>query len=143
MEPHLPLYPTHSADFGFWGKGMSKQSVFRVLQFIFAVAITVFLAGVVVPNLLGTRSSAHPSFLGSLYTIQIARIILTFKLHNILSASLGVVFGIAAALLVTSSTPPTKSHLLSALGSSSRTLVCLEKRGVRGLEADLNTQPTR
>jgi len=117
---------------------MRKQNVFRFFQFAMAVTVTLFLAGVVVPNLIGTSSSAgQTSLAGSLYTIQIAGITLTFKLQNILAASLGVLFGIVAALVATSSTLLTKGRLLTVLNSS-RAMVRLKERAIQRLEADLN-----
>lgn len=123
---------------------MSKQKLFRAFQIVFAVTITLFLAGVVVPNLMGTSSSAdHRSFLGSPYAIQIVGLTLNFKLQNILSAGLGVLFGIVAALFATSPTLLTKSYLLSVLDSRSRDMIRLQGRGIERLETDLNVQTTR
>ena len=123
---------------------MSKQKLFRAFQIVFAVTITLFLAGVVVPNLMGTSSSAdHSSFLGSPYTIQIVGITLNFKWQNILSAGLGVLFGIVAALFATSPTLLTKSYLLSVLDSRNRDMLPLRGRAIERLETDLNVQTTR
>ena len=80
---------------------MKMQKVIRVFQLIGGAIITLFLAGILVPSLMGsTRSANHSIFPGSLHTIQIAGFAFQYKLQNILAAVLGMLFGAASARIM-------------------------------------------
>ncbi len=82
---------------------MKMQKVIRVSQLIGGAIITLFLAGILVPSLMGsTRSANHSIFPGSLHTIQIAGFAFQYKLQNILAAVLGMLFGAASARVMAS-----------------------------------------
>jgi hypothetical protein len=82
---------------------MKKQNAIRVFQLLSSVAITLFLAGVLVPSLMGSsRSANHTFFPGPLHTIQIAGFAFKYKFQNILAALLGTVFGGVMALVIAS-----------------------------------------
>jgi hypothetical protein len=82
---------------------MKMQKVIRVFQLIGGAIITLFLAGILVPSLMGsTRSANHSIFPGSLRTIQIAGFAFQYKLQNILAAVLGMLFGAASARIMAS-----------------------------------------
>ena len=79
------------------------QKAIRVFQLFSGLIITLFLAGILVPSLMGsTRSSNHGIFPGSLHTIKIAGFAFQYKLQNILAALLGMLFGAASARVVAS-----------------------------------------
>ncbi len=80
---------------------MTKQKAIRVLQLFGGVMVTLFLAGILVPSLMGsTRSANHSMFPGSLHTIKIAGFAFRYKLQNILAALLGTLFGAVMALVM-------------------------------------------
>jgi hypothetical protein len=82
---------------------MKKQKAIRMFQLFGGVIITLFLAGILVPSLMGsTRSANHSIFPGSSRTIQIAGIAFRYKLQNILAALLGTLFGAVMALVMES-----------------------------------------
>jgi hypothetical protein len=82
---------------------MKKQKVIRVFQLFGGVMFTMFLAGILVPSLMGsTRSSNHHLLPGSLRTIQIAGIAFQYKVQNIAAALLGTLCGGVLALVIAS-----------------------------------------
>jgi hypothetical protein len=79
------------------------KKAIRVIQLFGGVIITLFLAGILVPSLMGsTRSANHSNFPGSLHTIKIAGFVFQYKLQNILAALLGTLFGAVSALVMAS-----------------------------------------
>jgi hypothetical protein len=102
------------------GKGMKKQEVIRVFQLLGGVMSTLFLAGILVPSLMGsTRSSNHHLFPGSLRTIQIAGVAFQYKVYNIAAALLGTLCGGVLAL-VTAYRASTKRILAPRLQRKAR-----------------------
>ena len=82
---------------------MKMQKAIRVFQLFSGLIITLFLAGILVPSLMGsTRSANHGIFPGSLHTIKIAGLAFQYKLQNILAALLGMLFGAVSARVVAS-----------------------------------------
>lgn len=82
---------------------MKKVHVLRLFQLFSAVTATLFLAGVVAPSVIRTESTTERISLGgSLQTVNIAGVSLSYKLDNIYAAALGVVFGAGVALVVSS-----------------------------------------
>jgi hypothetical protein len=82
---------------------MKKQNAIRVFQLLSSVTITLFLAGILVPSLMGSSSSAnHTFFAGSQHTMKIAGFVFKYKFQNIMAAFLGTVFGGVIALVVAS-----------------------------------------
>jgi hypothetical protein len=87
----------------YWGQGMKKRSVVRVIELMCGVAASLFIAGIVVPTLLQSRLSAgHTGFAGSLHMMKMAGMTFTFTIQNLIFAALGAGFGAAVALVVTS-----------------------------------------
>src|ERR1700694_1583793 len=98
---------------------MKMQKVIRVFQLIGGAIITLFLAGILVPSLMGsTRSANHNIFPGSLHTIQIAGFALQYKLQNILAAVLGMLFGAASARVMASRSTKRNTGSLAAARSA-------------------------
>jgi hypothetical protein len=82
---------------------MKKQEVIRVFQLASGVMATLFVAGILVPSLMGsTRSANHNLFPGTLHTIHIAGMAFRYKLQNILAALVGTLFGALTALVLSS-----------------------------------------
>jgi hypothetical protein len=82
---------------------MKKREVIRVFQLFSGVMITLFVAGILVPSLLGsTKSVNHNLFPGTLHTIHIAGMAFRYKLQNILAALVGTLFGAVTALVLSS-----------------------------------------
>ena len=82
---------------------MKKQNAIRVFQLLSSVTITLFLAGILVPSLMGSSSSAnHTFFAGSQHTMKIAGFVFKYKFQNILAALLGTVFSGVITLVVAS-----------------------------------------
>ena len=78
------------------GSRMETRKVFPVLQLFAAVLVALFLAGIVAPSILryelaGNRALAS----GSLHSLTIAHITLTYTFWNLASAVLGALFGAA------------------------------------------------
>jgi hypothetical protein len=82
---------------------MKKQEVIRAFQLFSGVLVTLFVAGILVPNLMGsTKSANHNLFPGALHTIHIAGMAFRYKLQNILAALVGTLFGAVMALALSS-----------------------------------------
>ncbi|HEX7698060.1 MAG TPA: hypothetical protein VF394_11715 [Candidatus Acidoferrum sp.] len=82
---------------------MKKQNAIRVFHLLRSVTITLFLAGILVPSLMGSSSSAnHSFFAGSQHTMKVAGFVFKHKFQNILAALLGTVFGGVIALVMAS-----------------------------------------
>ena len=87
------LSPT--ADNLKWQKGLCR------VQLFLGLALTVFIAGIVVPSLVRS-SAASRAFLaaGSLHAIKIGGMTFLFTYRNLVAAVLGVVIGGTAALVI-------------------------------------------
>lgn len=82
---------------------MKKQKAIRMFRLLSVVLVTLFIAGIMVPTLIGSsRSANHNLVPGSLHTIKIAGFTFKYKLQNILAALLGTVFGGMIALVMAS-----------------------------------------
>lgn len=82
---------------------MKKREVIRVFQLFSGVMATLFVAGILVPSLMGSaRSANHNLFPGTLHTIHIAGMAFRYKLQNILAALVGTLFGAVTALVLSS-----------------------------------------
>jgi ABC-type phosphate/phosphonate transport system permease subunit len=82
---------------------MKKQEVIRAFQLFGGVMVTLFVAGILVPSLMGsTKSANHSLFPGTLHTIHIAGLAFRYKLQNILAALVGTLFGAVMALVLSS-----------------------------------------
>jgi hypothetical protein len=82
---------------------MKKQNAIRVFRLLRSVTITLFLAGILVPSLMGSSSSAnHTFFAGSQHAMKVAGFVFKYRLQNILAALLGTVFGGVIALVMAS-----------------------------------------
>ena len=79
---------------------MKKQKAVRMFQLFGGVIITLFLAGILVPSLMGfTRYANHNVFPGSLHTMKIAGIAFKYKLQNIVAALMGTLCGAVMTLI--------------------------------------------
>jgi hypothetical protein len=78
---------------------MKRQKVFSLLQLLVEVMITLFIAGIVVPHLLRSDLATNEALAaGSLHTINIAGIALSYTHQNVDFAILGALVGAMAAL---------------------------------------------
>jgi hypothetical protein len=80
---------------------MKRQKVFSLLQLLIGVVITLFIAGIVVPSLLRSDLATKKALaVGSLHTIDIAGVVLSYTNQNIEFAVLGALVGAIAAFAV-------------------------------------------
>lgn len=80
---------------------MKKQIIFAFFRLPIAVAITLFIAGIIVPSL--TRSEVatnRAAAAGTLHTVHIARTAFSYTNENIAFAMVGALVGTAAALAI-------------------------------------------
>jgi len=83
------------------GNIMRRQKAFSLLQLLFEVVITLFIAGIVVPSLLRSDLATKEALAaGSLYTINIAAIAFTYTTQNVEFAILGGLVGAMAAFAI-------------------------------------------
>jgi hypothetical protein len=96
---------------------MKRQKAFSLLQLLIELAMTVFIAGIVVPSLIRSRVATKEALAaGSLHTIKLAGVTLLFRYENIVVAILGVLVGGAAGLVVETERPIVwLRHLFSVL----------------------------
>jgi type II secretory pathway pseudopilin PulG len=81
---------------------MKRQKAFALLQLLFEVMITLFIAGIVVPSLLRSDSATNEALAaGFLRTINIAGIAFSYTQQNVDFAILGASVGAMAALAIT------------------------------------------
>ncbi len=115
---------------------MKMQKVIRVFQLIGGAIITLFLAGILVPSLMGsTRSANHSTFPGALHTIQIAGFAFQYKLQNILAALLGMLFGAASARVMASRAAKRNNGSLAA----ARSAAARDASSARPADSDLTS----
>jgi len=100
-----------SARMGFLGKvvlilkiqSMTRQKALSLVQLLIELAITLFIAGVVVPSLLRSGAAANEALAGGfLHTITIAGVTFSFTYKNVGFAILGALVGAAAAFAISS-----------------------------------------
>jgi hypothetical protein len=92
---------------------MKRQKALSLLQLLIELAITLFIAGIVVPSLLRSGVSTNGVLGGgSLHTSNIAGVTLLFTYKNIGFAILGVLVGATAAFVIEMERPTFwRSHL--------------------------------
>jgi hypothetical protein len=77
------------------------QKALYTLQLLSEVTITLFVAGVVVPSFLRSRMvTSHALAVGSLHTLTIGGVTLSYTLHNLVAAILGGLLGSLVALAI-------------------------------------------
>jgi len=82
---------------------MKKQKAIRAFQLLSVMLVTLFIAGILVPTLMGsTRSANHNPVPGSMHAIKIAGFAFKYKLQNILAALLGTALGGMIGLVMAS-----------------------------------------
>jgi ABC-type sulfate transport system permease component len=84
------------------GDRMKKHKVILIFSFSLGLLVLLFVAGVVVPSLLYSSHALSISPADSLRTLDIAGVTFSYKLENIGSAFLGILFGTTVALFLSS-----------------------------------------
>jgi hypothetical protein len=80
---------------------MKRQKAFSLLQLLSEVVITLFIAGIVVPSLLRSDLAAKEALaVGSLHTIKISGVVLTYTNQNVEFAILGGLVSAMAAFAI-------------------------------------------
>jgi hypothetical protein len=80
---------------------MKRQKAFSLLQLLIEVAITLFIAGIVVPSFLRSDVATKEALAGgSLHTINIAGVVLSYTNQNVEFAILGGLVGAMAAFAI-------------------------------------------
>ena len=101
---------------------MKSQKARSLLQLLIEVAITLFIAGIVVPSLLRSDLARNEALAaGSLHTINIAGVVLSYTNQNVEFAILGGLVGAMAAFAIpfpATTLKNTTSTRASALGAA-------------------------
>ncbi|MCU1317782.1 MAG: putative Pilin, type [Candidatus Acidoferrum typicum] len=80
---------------------MKRQKAFSLLQLLIEVVITLCIAGIVVPGFLRSDVATKEALAGgSLHTIKIAGVVLSYTNQNVEFAILGGLVGAMAALAI-------------------------------------------
>jgi hypothetical protein len=80
---------------------MKRQKAFSLVQLLIEVVITLFIAGIVAPSLLRSDVAAKEALAGgSLHTINIAGVVLSYTNQNVELAILGGLVGALAAFAI-------------------------------------------
>jgi hypothetical protein len=80
---------------------MKSQKVFSLLQLLIEVAITLFISGIIVPSFLRSDVATKEALAGgSLHTINIAGVVLSYTNQNVEFAILGGLVGAMAAFVI-------------------------------------------
>jgi len=80
---------------------MKRQKAFSLLQLLIEVVFTLFIAGLVVPSLLRSDLATKEALAaGSLRTINIAGVVLSYTNQNVEFAILAALVGAMAALAI-------------------------------------------
>jgi len=95
---------------------MKRQKAFSLLQLLIEVVITLFIAGIVVPSLLRSDLAAKAALAGgSLHTINIAGVVLSYTNENVEFAILGALVGTMAAFAIPfAATTPKNTSFMQA-----------------------------
>ena len=80
---------------------MKSQKVFSLLQLLIEVAITLFISGIIVPSFLRSDVATKEALAGgSLHTINIAGVVLSYTNQNVEFAILGALLGAMTAFVI-------------------------------------------
>jgi hypothetical protein len=80
---------------------MKSQKVFSLLQLLIEVAITLFISGIIVPSFLRSDVATKEALAGgSLHTINVAGVVLSYTNQNVEFAILGGLVGAMAAFVI-------------------------------------------
>ena len=80
---------------------MKRQKAFSLLQLLIEVAITLFIAGIVFPSFLRSDVATKEALAGgTLHTINIAGVVLSYTNQNVEFAILGGLVGALAAFAI-------------------------------------------
>jgi hypothetical protein len=80
---------------------MKRQKALSLLQLLIEVVITLFIAGIVVPSFLRSDVATKEALAGgSLHTINIAGVVLSYTNQNVAFAILGGLVGAMAAFAI-------------------------------------------
>ncbi|MGB7847026.1 MAG: hypothetical protein WBL63_15530 [Candidatus Acidiferrum sp.] len=80
---------------------MKKQKAFSFLQLLIEVAITLFIAGIIVPSLFRSEWATNRALAaGSLHTINVAGIAFSYTNQNLGFACLGALAGAITAFAI-------------------------------------------
>jgi hypothetical protein len=83
------------------GKYRRVQKTLSILEPLSGVALSVFIAGILVPSFLQPGMAANHGFaVGSLHTLSIGGVKLSYTLENLSFAILGAMFGSLIALAI-------------------------------------------
>ena len=80
---------------------MERQKAFALLQLFIEVVVTLFIAGVLVPSVVRSEMATNQALAGgSLRTIHIAGMVLSYASQNVAAAILGGFVGAMAACAI-------------------------------------------
>ena len=80
---------------------MKRQKAFSLLQLLIEVVITLFIAGIVVTSLVRSDLATKEALaVGSLHTINLAGVVLSYTNQNVEFAILGALVGAMAAFAI-------------------------------------------
>jgi len=80
---------------------MKRQKAFSLLQLLIEVVITLFIAGIVVTSLVRSDLATKEALaVGSLHTINLAGVVLSYTNQNVVFAVLGGLVGAMAAFAI-------------------------------------------
>jgi len=83
------------------GNSTRVQKTLSILEPLSGVALSVFIAGILVPSFLRSGMAAHHGLaVGSLHTLTIGGVKLSYTLENLSFAILGAMFGSLIALAI-------------------------------------------
>jgi len=80
---------------------MNRQKAISLLLLLIELAVTLFIAGIVVPGLIRSDSATKEALAaGSLHTLNIAAITFSYTTENVVFAILGALVGAIAAFAI-------------------------------------------
>ena len=101
----------------------SKQNAPSLLLLLVELAITLFVAGIVVPSFLRSGVDAKEALVrGSLHSINVAGLVFSYTYKNLICAMLGMLTGAAAAFLINypATTPDSENSATGIQDDSAR-----------------------